>query len=411
MTRTPSPINRREFVRRSVHTGLAAGFLAGAARGYAAHDTIRVAVLGSGGRARQLMAPLRRLPNVRIVAVCDIWEHALQEGLKLAEPDAVAYRDYREALDHKDCDAVLIGSPDHWHVPMAADACAAGKDVYVEKPLTHSLDEGARIIDAQNRHQRIVQVGQQQRSMTHLRRAYDEIVRPGKLGRVHQVRIWWNRNGYGLSSTRPAFGVDPKTLDWKAFCGSAPAQPFDEYRFRQWRWFWDFGGGILTDLMTHFIDVVHWYMDTEGPQAASASGGLYFCGQKWETPDTINVLLTYPDKRSVVFHGTFSNGYGGAGIEFQGSQATLYVDRGRYELHPIDAAARPDVVVSDELPKGTDLTRDYQDETHLRNWIECMRSRQKPVCPAEVGVSAAAASHMGNIAYRTGKVFTRPAAR
>src|SRR5262249_40252757 len=160
--------------------------------------------------------------------------------------------------DRKDIDAVVIGTPDHWHVRMTVDACAAGKDVYVEKPLTHDLAEGKEVIEAQNRHQRIVQVGTQQRSMPHISKA-GELLRQGRGGRVVKVHMSWNRNSERVR--RGPLNIDPKSLDWKAFLGGAREQPFDEYRFRNWRWFWDFGGGIFTDLMVHWVDVAHWLLD------------------------------------------------------------------------------------------------------------------------------------------------------
>ena len=177
-----------------------------------------------------------------------------------------ATKDYQELLDRKDIDAVLIGSPDHWHVPMTIDACAAGKDVYVEKPLTHDLAEGPgghRRRRTSNK--RIVQVGTQQRSMPHFQKAR-EMLKAGRLGKVHKVHLTWNRNATA-SGRRSPLGIDPKQVDWKAFLGNAPDQPFDEYRFRNWRWFWDFGGGIFTDLMVHFIDVAHWFLDLDHPAA------------------------------------------------------------------------------------------------------------------------------------------------
>ena len=217
---------------------------------------------------------------MKIAAVCDIWDVHLDEGKKLAEPKAFATKDYRELLDRKDIDAVLIGTPDHWHVPMTVDACAAGKDVYVEKPLTHDLSEGQQVIDAQNKHSRIVQVGTQQRTMPHMQKAC-EIVKSGQLGKIHKVHLTWNRNAN--RAARPNLNIDPKTVDWKRFLGNAKDQPFDEYRFRHWRWFWDFGGGIFTDLMVHWIDVVHWFLDLDHPATAASIGDHFTprtCGKR-----------------------------------------------------------------------------------------------------------------------------------
>src|SRR5262245_41200872 len=276
-------ISRRSFLHDSVATasGLAAlGVPAVGALG--ANDTLNVGCIGTGGRCRALMKSLAQVPQVRIAAVCDVYDVNLDLARKLADPKAFTTKKYKEVLDRKDIDAVLIGSPDHWHVAMTVDACAAGKDVYVEKPLTHSLEEGKAVIEAQNKHQRIVQVGTQQRSMPQFEKA-KELIKAGRLGKVHKVHLTWNRNTDRVR--KGPQGVDPKLVDWKAFLGSAPDQPFDEYRFRNWRWFWDFGGGIFTDLMVHFIDVAHWYLDLDHPQRAVSVGGNYISKDIWQTPD------------------------------------------------------------------------------------------------------------------------------
>ncbi len=222
------------------------------------NDAIHVALIGTGGRCRHLGTTLGTIPGVRITAVCDVYDPHLAEGKKLAEANSFATKKYQEVLDKKDIDAVVIVTPDHWHVPMTVAACEAGKDVYVEKPLTHDLSEGRAVIDAQNKHRRIVQVGMQQRSMPHIVKGA-ELIKAGRLGEIHKIKLSWNRNTDRVRRGRDE--VDPKQVDWKAFLGNAPDQPFDGYRMRNWRWFWDFGGGIFTDLMVHWIDVAHWLAD------------------------------------------------------------------------------------------------------------------------------------------------------
>jgi predicted dehydrogenase len=374
------------------------------ARGYAANDTLNVACIGTGGRCRSLMKPLAQVPGVRIAAVCDIYDKHLAAARGLADPKAIASANYHEILARKDIDAVLIGSPDHWHVPMTVDACAAGKDVYVEKPLTHDPAEGRAVIDAQNSHKRIVQVGTQQRSMPHFQKAYD-LLKQGRIGRLLKIHMTWNRNTASRMKRDPQ-GVDPNGVDWKAFLGHAPAQPFDEYRFRNWRWFWDFGGGLLTDLMVHWVDVAQWFTGFDHPLKATAIGDHVASRGVWQTPDTIQCLLSYPDEVEMYFEGTFSNARNGAMIEFMGTDATLYLDRGRYEIHPERGVGKPE-----EWILGTDphRGRDFYDKPdgellHLTNWVECVRSRAVPNCPAEAGVGSASAAHLGNRAYRSGQV-------
>ncbi len=401
----PPDLNRREMIGHAVGAAgaLAAGFTA-TGRGYFANETINVGCIGTGGRCRRLMEALVKLPGVRITAVCDIWDAALEAGRKLADPKAAPTKDYPELLARKDVDAVLIGSPDHWHVPMTIDACAAGKDVYVEKPLTHDLEEGAAVIAAEKEHRRVVQVGTQQRSMPHFQKAY-EIVKSGQLGDIHRVHLSWNRNTPRHQAGK--IDIDPKSVDWKRFLGKAREQPFDAYRFRNWRWFWDFGGGILTDLMVHFIDVANWYLGLDYPATATTIGDHYMTKGLWETPDTIQTLLNYPEKKvQLFFEGTFFNARNAARIEFMGRDATLYVDRGRYEVHPERGRnLPPSELVLGKGPRGADFYDTPDGETlHLANWIECIRSRKTPNCPAEAGVIAVKGAHLGNQAYRTGQV-------
>ncbi|MEX2175446.1 MAG: Gfo/Idh/MocA family oxidoreductase [Pirellulaceae bacterium] len=399
-------LSRRELLESlgaAAAGAMTAGYTA-TARGFAANEAIAVGCIGTGGRCRMLMQSLAKVQGVKIAAVCDVWDHHLAEGKKLALPGAFATKDYRALLDRQDIDAVLIGTPDHWHVPITVDACAAGKDVYVEKPLTHELSEGQRVIDAQNNHRRIVQVGTQQRSMPHIQQA-QEIVASGQLGDIHKVHLTWNRNTN--RAARPNLNIDPKTVDWRTFLGTAKDQPFDEYRFRQWRWFWDFGGGIFTDLMVHWIDVVHWILKLDHPAMAASIGDHFHAEGLWETPDTVQTLLQYPDQGlQAYFEGTFVNARNASMCEFMGTEATLYLDRGRYEIHP----ERRSKLKSSELilgdgPRGADFYNQPDGELlHLANWIECIRSRKTPNCPVEAGVSAASAAHLANQALRSEQV-------
>ncbi len=396
--------SRREFLEQMGFTVTSAGLMAAGltetARGYSANEMLRVGAIGTGGRCQRLLKTLAQIDGVTITAVCDIWDPHLRAGRELAHSKAFATKDHHELLARSDVDAVVIGTSDHWHVPITVDACAAGKDVYVEKPLTHDLSEGQAVIDAQNNHGRIVQVGMQQRSMPHLIKAR-EIVRSGELGEIHKVHLTWNRNTDRVGKTNP--GIDPKSLDWSRFLGTAPDQPFDGYRFRNWRWFWDFGGGIFTDLMVHWIDVAHWFLDLDHPDEAASIGDHFTAKDVWETPDTVQTLLQY-DKQNVqaYFEGTFFNARNASMIEFMGTNATLYCDRGRYEVHPErKRKIQPSELILGGGPRGADFYDQPDGElVHLTNWVECVRSRQKPTAPAEAGVSAASAAHLANKALR-----------
>ncbi len=401
-----SNFNRREFLEQAAiaAAGLATAGFTATAKGFAANETLNVGCIGTGGRCRRLMERLNMIPGVRIAAVCDVWDHHLEEARKLADPQAFATKHYRELLERKDIDAVVIGSPDHWHVPMTIDACEAGKDVYVEKPLTHDLSEGPKVIEAQKRTNRIVQVGTQQRSMPQFLQAI-EILRSGKLGTIHKVHLTWNRNSDRWE--RPNYKIDPKTVLWKDFLGNAPEQSFDEYRFRNWRWFWDFGGGIFTDLMVHWIDVAYWFLDLDNPLMATSVGDHFKAKDLWQTPDTVQTLLRYPEQQvQAYFEGTFVSARNRAMIEFMGTEATLYLDRGRYEIHPEpNKKIEYQELILSKGPRGADFFEEVDGALlHLRNWIHCVRARKTPNCPVEEGVKSAAAAHLANQALRTGRV-------
>jgi predicted dehydrogenase len=270
-------------------------------------------------------------------------------------------------------------------------------------------------VEAQQRSGRIVQVGMQQRSMPHFQKGY-EIVRSGQIGKIHKVHLTWNRNT--PRAARPNTRVDPAAVDWKAWVGAAaPNEPFDDYKLRQWRWFWSFGGGLFTDLMVHYIDVAHWYLDLDHAAEAASIGDWFSAKGLWETPDTVQTLLRFPDREvQVYFEGTFGNARNGAMLEFMGDEATLYLDRGRYEIHPewkrpagIAPAAAPTLQYSEWVigkgPRGADFYDAPNGELlHLANWIECVRSRRQPNAPVEAGVRAAASAHLANRALRTGQV-------
>jgi predicted dehydrogenase len=392
--------DRRDFL-------VSAGVFTAAAmtgRAVAASDMLNIACIGTGGRCRRLMQSLATIPGVRMAAVCDVWDVALAEGKKLADAKAVTSKNFNEVLARKDIDAVLIGTPDHWHVPITVAACEAGKDVYVEKPLTHDLSEGKAVIEAQNKHKRIVQVGTQQRSMPHIVKA-KELIDGGRLGKIVKVHMTWNRNTDRIRRFKGT--VDPKTVDWKMFLGNAKPQEFDDYRMRNWRWFWDFGGGIFTDLMVHWIDVAHWLTNTDHPEKAVSLGAFNAAKDVWETPDTVQTILSYPGGIQMHFEGTFSNGREGAITAIMGTEGTLYIDRGRFEFTPDwNRKGKPEELVLGTEParKGADFYDKPDGELlHLTNWVECVRSRKTPTAPAEAGVSGAAAAHMANLALRSGQ--------
>jgi predicted dehydrogenase len=342
------------------------------------------------------MKSLVAMKNVQIIALADVWDVSLAEATKLVPGKVRTAKDFRKTLEDKNVEAVLIGSPDHWHVPMMVEALAAGKHVYVEKPLTHTLAEGAIALKAAKDHPKLkVQVGMQQRSMPHLIEARELVTAKKLLGDVVKVRMSWNRNTDRIR--RFKLGVDPKSVDWKGFLGSAKEQPFDEYRFRNWRWFWDFGGGIFTDLMVHWVDVAQWFLDAK-PSAAVSIGTHVSSEGVWETPDTVQTLLTYPGRLQMHFEGTFANARSGAMIEFMGTEGTIYADRGRFEFLPEPRnKAKPIERILGTGPRGRDFYDKPDGEAlHLQNWLTAIREDKATNAPIEAGVASAAAAHLAN---------------
>jgi predicted dehydrogenase len=368
-------------------------------------ETIRLGCIGTGGRCRALMKSLLTIPNVSIVALSDVRLDALAQAKALAGDKVTTFSDYRKLLDDKTIDAVVIGSPDHWHVPMTIDGVAAGKDVYVEKPLTHSLEEGEKVIQAVRKSKQVVQIGTQQRSMEHIQKAR-EAVEAGKIGKVYRVHMSWNRNSDRIKKGEPA--TNASNVNWKAFLGNAADQPFDDYKMRNWRWFWDFGGGIFTDLMVHWVDVAHWILNLESPLNAASLGTMVNAKGVWETPDMVQTILEYKDGVQMFFEGGFSNARHGSRIEFMGTEGTIYVDRGRFEIIPDwNRKIKAEEMVLGTGRRGADFYEKPDGErVHLENWINAMRTRKDPSSPVEAGVHAAAAAHLANKALRSGKIAT-----
>ena len=401
-------LDRREMLATST---LAAVQGLAVARATSTADTIRLAVLGSGGRARHLMRSVVKVPGLELVALADVREDqvAVTRGhlrdIAPGKADIPATKDFRALLDRKDIDAVLIGSPDHWHAPMTIAACQAGKHVYVEKPLTHDPAEAKALLDAQAASKSICQVGMQQRSMPHIQQA-GELIRSGAIGRVHKVHLSWNRNSARFKKDIPA--IAENSVDWRAFVGGAPGQRYDPYKMVHWRWFWDFGGGIFTDLMVHWIDVAHALLDLKAPVGAASVGTFINAEGVWETPDSVQTLLTYPGGITAHFEGTFSNARHGAMICFMGTEGSIYCDRGRMELIPDpNKPVKPRELVLGQGRRGADFYEQPDGELlHLTDWVQAVRAGRQPSAPLEAGITAANAAHLANRSLREKRMVT-----
>lgn len=382
-------ITRRHFL---ITTGLTA---LASTRAFGANDTIRLGVIGTGHRMRGLLDAADKAGAYQIVAACDVYGPYRDAIKQRSNGLATTHLDYREVLD-KDIDAVIIASPDHWHVPMAIDAIKAGKDVYLEKPVTHTIEEGATLTRAVRSSKQILQCGMQQRSWTHFRDAVD-LIQGGSLGRVAQVRTYWWQN-YGRNwPTKP---INLQDLDWKRWLGSAPDQPFSDEKFNRWRWYWNFGGGAMTDLFTHWIDVAHWAMKSDQPQKAHMLGDKYLF-EEWDCPDTIQAAFRYPGF-DVVYEGMMHSSIDDGGLEFRGTEATLKINRDAFSVYR-------EGVSREENPVLTERTTLDGTISHMENFFDCIKSRKEPNAPVETGVAAARAGQIGNLAYLRGGQITWPA--
>ena len=318
------------------------------------------------------------------------------------------YRDYRELLDNRDIDAVVIGTPDHWHCLPMVEACEAGKDVYVEKPLANSIAECELMIAAARRYNRVVQVGQWQRSGPHWTEAMD-FVHSGSLGRIRTVRAWAYMNWLPPVPNVPDAPV-PDGVDYDMWLGPAPTRSFNENRFHfNFRWYWDYAGGLMTDWGVHLIDIVLWGMQATAPNTIAASGGKFaYPDDAQETPDTLTALYEFDDFLMVWEHATmielgpFQRSHG---IAFVGNNGTLVVDRQGWELYPEERLenGQPVGYKMDHRPRRAANASERGLDQHTQNFVECMKSRQQPQCNAEVGSLAAVNAHLGNIAFRTGQ--------
>jgi predicted dehydrogenase len=381
-------LNRRTFIVAGGLTALASTRVLGA------NDTLRVGVIGAGGRMRDLLNAADKVSTYQIVAVSDVYGPH-RDAVKLRSNGiATTHVDYREVLQQQ-IDAVFIASPDHWHVRMAVDALAAGKDVYLEKPVTHTIEEGAALTRAVRSSKQILQCGMQQRSWSHFRDAVD-LIQGGSLGHVPQVRTYWWQNYQVFLAPRP---VDTQALDWKQWLGGAPDQPFTEEKFYRWRWFWNFGGGAMTDLFTHWVDVVHWAMKTDQPRDVQMLGDKYIFKQ-WDCPDTVQSALRYPNF-NVVYEGMMASSIDDGGLEFRGTDATLKLNRSGFGVYHEGVPAKDNPVVkADSFRDGT--------IDHMQNFFDCIKTRKEPNAPVETGVAAARAGHIANLAYHGAGQITWP---
>jgi predicted dehydrogenase len=396
-------MQRREF--------LGSGAVAAAQRLIGANDRVTVGLIGCGGRGRYVSGLMREAPGVEFAATADVYLPNAERAKEWAGPATRSYQDFRRLLEQKDIDAVLVATPDHWHATIAVLACQAGKDVYVEKPLTHNVREGRAIVNAARRYNRIVQAGMQHRSSPHFREV-QEIVQSGALGKVNWVRVWNYANLFPQGIGREPDSEPPAGLDWDFYLGPAPLVPYNRKRFLvTYRWFWDYSGGYITDFGTHRLDTVQQVMGVTAPRTIAASGGRFSLQDAGEIPDVLQVTYEYPGF-VLSYESCLLNGHGvggrtpgmkyynakGAedrpnGMAFYGTNGALYADRIGYEIYP--ELKSP---LGRKQMNTTDATK-----LHAANFIDCVRSRKPPNAEVEIGHRSTTVAHLGNIAFKIGK--------
>jgi predicted dehydrogenase len=413
-----SKLSRRTFHKSAALAGIATA--ASYNRVLGANDRVRLGFIGLGNRGDQVLDAFLPHKDCQVVAVCDIWQPYIDFAAKKAGGDPKPTKDYQQILAMKDVDAVVINTPDHWHALQTIQACQAGKDIYVEKPLSLSVDEGRKMVNAVRKHERVSQVGLMRRSEPIIQEAC-EIVRKGGIGKVVAARAFHIQNEFPKGIGNPPNGEPPAGFDWEAWLGPAPKVPYNKNRtFYRFRWFYDYSGGQLTNFGVHYMDNIHWALGHDTPLAVTAMGGKFASTDNREIPDTLEVLWTYPGNTLVSFIQINTNAAPAnankAEIVFCGTKGTLYLSSSGYEIVP-------DALPVNEFPARTPLTRKEDSqyrvgakpeieaakktggkngtEAHARNFLDCVKSRKQTNCDIETGHRSTSTTLIANIAHKT----------
>jgi predicted dehydrogenase len=439
-----NPMNRREFIRRS---GVAATAGTVALRGNGKvlwasdpgpaavppSDRVRVGVIGIGARAQQDTLSFTYVPGVEVVAAADVYKSRLVRAKELFGEKLETTGDYRRILERKDIDAVLIGAPDHWHKQMIIEAMDAGKDVYCEKPMTYKIEEGFEIVEAEKRTGRILQIGSQWVNSPLMELA-KKWIEDGRCGQITLVKAWENRNTPSGAWFYPiAPDGNEQNIDWKSWLGSAPQRPFDARRYFRWRCYWDYSGGLQTDLVVHHLNTLHYMMNESAPRSAITYGGTYHWKKIYpetEVPDVVQTLFEYPNFTYNVSL-TLNSSSQGFGSYFMGTRGTIQIDEVKMTFYgddPIDdngwvVGAWPDKLQQDYVKEnhflgisapwspGTctaPLAYEHYDiigdptDLHVKAFVECVRSRKRTKESGVEGHNAALGAHLANKSYREG---------
>jgi predicted dehydrogenase len=375
--------DRRTFLT----TALAAAPLFVPRSAWGANDRLAYGLIGAGGRGRYLNQNFKKL-GAECVAIAEVYEPHMQMALK-DSPAAKTYVDYLDLLAQPGVDAVVVASPDHQHAPMLFAALDAKKDVYLEKPMSHSLEESRRMIEAVRKSSQIVQVGMQRRSAPSVIKA-KEILDSGILGKITLVKPMWNWNISKALDNTPL----PGKLDWKRFLGPAKERDLEPMRFRSWRYFWDYSGGNMTDQGTHLMDVVQWFTNA-GLAKSAVSFGQRAKNTGSEVPDVFCAVFEYQNLMAtwtLNYCNSYENDWS---IQFQGDAGTMIINNAGFRIwkEPVPRYPEPIQTMAAPIPI----------ETHIQNFLDCVKSRQQPNATVEVGASAVSAPHLANVAFHQGR--------
>jgi predicted dehydrogenase len=429
-------INRRQFMQRSVLGAATAPLVAhvlghereAVAQPVSPNDRIQVGIIGVGARVQSgLLEAAVAVPGVEVIGVCDAYKGRVARALERLEGRAKDYGDYRAILADKSIDAVIIATPDHWHKQQAIEALAAGKDVYLEKPMTLAIDEGPEMYGAAEKSGRILQIGSNGMS-SKLQQTARDIIKSGKLGEINLVRANYDRNSESGAWIYPIPpDADPKTVNWDMFLGPAPKRPFSLERFFRWRCFWDYSGGISTDLFVHLMTTIHYVMGATVPEMVVATGANYRHQKTHEVPDTLNASVVYGKENfSVSLSGTFNSAAASeSGFVIMGHEGSLVFRGNRLTFTPehqvegngwivsswpsdlekaywaspeVKKRELPDTWPSQMLSQGESWTEVGPDDTHIHvsRFFDSVRTRKPSVQDGRAGHHAAAVAHMVN---------------
>jgi predicted dehydrogenase len=397
-------LSRRNFAKTTFVAGIATAL--SRSRILGANERVNLALIGCGDRGTDVWKRFLKRSDINPVAACDVFKPYLTRAATTATQaksgTIATHGDFRRLLEMKEVDAAIIGTPDHWHALQTIMACQAGKDVYCEKPLSLTIREGRRMVEAARRHNRVVQTGSQQRSGLHYQQAV-KLIQEGAIGGVHKISAGYTRNAMPGFKPEEALGKGkecPPELDWEMWLGPAPYVPYDPFRCHyHFRWFWDYSGGQMTNWGAHNLDIARWALKAKGPLAVSGFGGRYAIKDGGQTPDVQEALYNFPTC-VVTWSGREVNRTRDEYLVFHGTKGTLNIMREGFTITPETWRKREKPEIAPMQMKGDP---NESQALHIANFIDCIRSRQRPVADVEEGHLTATMCHLGNIATRLGR--------